>query len=412
MRDPELVFKLMSQSVALLLLSDSFLRACLLCLRAAKPERGAAPESDVGSNVESGTESGVSRGCVILIAAHDEAGTIGLTVAALKEHLVEWPGSSLWVVADRCSDRTAVEAMIAGAKVAERPNGSLDGEVGKCAVIAWWLSKHEAEWRSRDAVLILDADSRLVKGSMRALRRAMAGAGDDLAAVQAFVAPDASTSAGRLAGWSEVLMQRIDDEARRRCGWSVPLRGTGMAFRGDILAAIAPRLHTLAEDLELDVLLASRRKRVEFVPGAVTLDPKPRQSSGASRQRARWIQGQLQVLRDYPVEILMTLIRGGLEMWFLLPLLLLRPKILFIGLRALLLLISVWVPSLFWIALAGLVMDMAYYLGGAAIVDNPRRYLFDLLASPRYAVMWLYSFGIAIIRRGKGGQRVWLRSGR
>ncbi|MGH9938126.1 MAG: glycosyltransferase family 2 protein [Blastocatellia bacterium] len=393
----------MSQSAALLLVSDSFLRACLLLLRATKTERGS----------ESAAESGAAPGgCVILIAAHDEAGTIGPTVAALKEHLVEWPGSSLWVVADRCSDRTAVEAIIAGAKVAERPNGDLDGGVGKCAVIAWWLSKHEAEWRSRDAVLILDADSRLMKGSMRELRKAMAGAGDDLAAVQAFVAPDASAGTGRLAGWSEVLMQRIDDEARRRCGWAVPLRGTGMAFRGAVLAAVAPRLHTLAEDLELDVLLASQGKRVEFVPGAVALDPKPRQSSGASRQRARWFQGQLQVMFDYPREIVMALIKGGLGAWFLLPLLLLRPKILFIGLRALLLFISIWIPFLFWVALAGLALDAAYYLGGAAIVDNPRRYLFDLLTSPRYVAMWFYSFGIAMIRRGKRGQQVWLRSGR
>jgi cellulose synthase/poly-beta-1,6-N-acetylglucosamine synthase-like glycosyltransferase len=345
-----------------------------------------------------------------LIAARDEAGTIGPTVTALKERLAEWPGSSLWVAADRCSDHTAAEALSAGAKVAERAND--DSGAGKCAVIAWWLARHEAEWRSRDAVLILDADSRLMEGSLRALRKAMAAGGGDLAAVQSFVAPDAGESAGRLAGWSEVLMQRIDDEARRQCGWSVPLRGTGMAFRGDALARLAPRLRTLAEDLELDVLLASERKRVGFVPEAVVLDPKPQRSSGASRQRARWFQGQLQVLRNYPREIAGSLIKGGLSAWFLLPLLLMRPKILLIGLRVLLLCISIWFPFLFWIAIAGLALDAAYYLWGAAMVDNPRRYLFDLLTAPRYAVMWLYGFGIAIIRRHKRGERVWLRSGR
>ncbi|HKE05721.1 MAG TPA: glycosyltransferase family 2 protein [Blastocatellia bacterium] len=401
MRDFELVIRLITQAAALLLLSDSFLRASLLLLRAARPERVEGPESNA--------ESQTSRGCVVLIAAHNEAGTIGPTVTALKGCLVEWPGSGLWVTADRCSDQTATEASIAGAKVAERLDEGSEGSAGKCAAIAWWLSKHEAEWRSRDAVLILDADSRLMKGSLSALRRAMAAGGDDLAALQSFVAPDASVGAGRLAGWSEILMQRIDDEARRRCGWSVPLRGTGMAFRGDALARIAPRLRTLAEDLELDILLASERKRVEFVPEAMVLDPKPRQSSGASRQRARWFQGQLQVLRNYSGEIASALARGGLGAWFLLPLLLLRPKILFIGLRSLLLLISIWVPFLLWIALAGLAMDVAYYLLGAMTVDNPRRYLFDLLTAPRYVAMWLYGFGIAIIRRDK---RVWLRSGR
>jgi cellulose synthase/poly-beta-1,6-N-acetylglucosamine synthase-like glycosyltransferase len=395
MRNFELVFRLFGFSVVFLLIADSLLRACLLLIRAKGPKQ------------EAGQGRGAAKGFAVLIAAHDEAGTIGPTVAALRESLVEWPGSRLWVVADRCTDRTALEAAIAGAQVAERAVGN----PGKCAVVAWWLSKYESEWKTRDAVLILDADSRLVKGSLRALGIAMT-ADDSPAAVQSFVAPDAESSAGRLAGWSEVLMQRIDDEARRRRGWSVPLRGTGMAFRGEALAELAPRLHTLAEDLELDVLLASRRMRVGFAPEAVTLDPKPRQAAGASRQRARWFEGQLQVARDYRREIALSLLTGGLSAWFLLPLLLLRPKVLFIGLRVLLLLLSFMAPAVFWIATLGLALDAAYYLSAVAVVDNPRRYLVDLITAPRYVAMWFYSFGIAFLRRGRRGQRVWLRAGR
>jgi cellulose synthase/poly-beta-1,6-N-acetylglucosamine synthase-like glycosyltransferase len=387
------VFKVVGHSLALLSLTDSILRAALLCLRATRRARVEAPEAER------------PKGCVVLIAAHDEAGTIGPTVGALRAYLDEWPGSSFWVVADRCADNTAVEAALAGARVAERR----DGQLGKGAVIAWWMSHHESEWRSRDAVVILDADSRLAAGSLRALRIALASGDEKLAAAQAFVAPETAHLPGRLAGWSEVLMQRIDDEARRRSGWSVPLRGTGMAFRGEALAEIAWRLHTLAEDLELDVLLASERKRVAFVPEAVVFDPKPQQAAGASRQRARWLRGQMRVAWDYRREIVAALIRGGLSAWFLLPLLMMRPKILFIGVRVLLLLISAFLPILFWYAMTGLALDAIYYLAGAAMVDNPRRYLLDLLAAPRYAAIWVYSFGIAMIRRG---QRGWLRVGR
>jgi cellulose synthase/poly-beta-1,6-N-acetylglucosamine synthase-like glycosyltransferase len=380
---------------SLLLLFDSLLRFALLCLRALRPPKPAA------------ASAGHTGGCVVLIAAHDEAGTIGPTVTALREALGEWPLSSLWVVADRCSDETADEAEAAGAQVAAR----MDGKLGKGAVIAWWLKQYGAVWDSKDAVVIFDADSRLAPGSLGALRRVMTGgATGRVDAAQAFVAPDASSTSGRLAGWSEVLMQRIDDEARRRCGWSVPLRGTGMAFRGTLLAELAPRLHTYAEDLELDVILASRGARVEFVPDAVVFDPKPQASDGASRQRARWLQGQLQVLRDYRREFSRALVARGAGAWFLLCLLMLRPKILFIGLRVLLLLGALFfVPTtaLPWLTLAGLAMDVVYYLAGAAIVDDPRRYLLDLLAVPRYAGLWFYSFGMALIRR-----RVWLRAGR
>ncbi|MEK7833511.1 MAG: glycosyltransferase family 2 protein, partial [Acidobacteriota bacterium] len=360
----------------------------LLCLRAIKSSKSAE------------SKSATANGCVVLIAAHDEAGTIGMTVAELKDRISEWPNSSLWVIADRCADATAEEAAVAGSEVAVRS----DGRLGKGAVIAWWMEHYKSVWQAKDAVVILDADSRVKSGSLSKLRQAMADGAD---AAQMFVSPDAASTSGRLAGWSEVLMQRIDDEARRRCGWPVPLRGTGMAFRCDLLAELAPRLHTYAEDLELDVILASRRARVEFVPEAVVFDPKPQQAAGASRQRARWFQGQLQVLGDYRREFFKALMTGGVGAWFLLWLLILRPKILFIGLRVLLLLAGLFYSPLLWIALAGLAMDAIYYLAGAAIVDNPRRYLLDLFSVPRYALMWFYSFGTALIRR-----KVWLRARR
>src|SRR5262249_8645267 len=299
----------------------------------------------------------------------------------------------------------------AGANVAVRTSGSL----GKCAVISWWLETYPEEWQSRDAIVILDADSRLRKGSLGALGRAMIGSQASVA--QCFVAPDAETNAGRLAGWSEVLMQRIDDEARRRCGWSVPLRGTGMAFRGQTLARLAPRLHTLAEDLEMDVLLAAGGYQVAFVPEAVVHDPKPHRFGGVSRQRARWFQGQIEVLGGYTRELFRALIKGGIGAWFLLILLIMRPKILFIALRMMAVVLSLFNPPLFcfllWFVGAGLAFDLIYYLAGAAFVENSRRYLLDLLIAPHYAAMWIYSLGIATFQRVlRRGYRVWLRAGR
>jgi cellulose synthase/poly-beta-1,6-N-acetylglucosamine synthase-like glycosyltransferase len=373
------------------LIGDSLLRFTLLCLRgtrAAKP----APER-VGTAHD--------NRCLVLIPAHDEAGTIGATVTALQAELREAPSARLWVIADRCADETAREAEAAGARVAERKEGRL----GKGAVLAWWLAQYPSEWHPGDCLVILDADSRLTAGSLNALRLALdRGA----AAAQAFIAPTAENSAGRLAGWSEVLMQRIDDEARLRCGWNVPLRGTGMAFRAEVLAELAPRLHTLAEDLELDVLLAARGAKVLFVPPAKVYDPKPQQTAGASRQRARWLQGQLQVARDYWRAGLQALLKGGIGAWFLLWLLFLRPKTALIGIRLLLLAVGLLTTSwlLAGLALLGLMLDVLYYLGGAAIVEERQRYLQDLLAAPRYVAMWLYSFGLATVRRG------WLKAGR
>jgi len=375
------------------LIGDSLLRFTLLCLRGTLTAR---PATERGANAAAHH----SR-CLVLIPAHNEAGTIGATVAALQAELSESPSAQLWVMADRCTDGTAPEAEAAGARVAARTEGRL----GKGAVLAWWLAQYSSEWQSGDCLVILDADSRLSAGGLNELRLALdSGA----VAAQTFVAPAAANNAARLAGWSEVLMQDIDDEARLRCGWNVPLRGTGMAFRAEVLAELTPYLHTLAEDLELDVLLAARRAKVLFVPQAKVYDPKPQQTAGASRQRARWLQGQVQVIRDYWREALQALLTGGIGAWFLLWLLFLRPKTALIGIR--LLLLAVGLLSTGWLlaglALLGLVLDVMYYLGGAAIVEERQRYLQDLLAAPRYVAMWLYSFGLATVRRG------WLKAGR
>jgi cellulose synthase/poly-beta-1,6-N-acetylglucosamine synthase-like glycosyltransferase len=375
------------------LIFDSLLRFGLLCLRLLLKHSSSVHSASV-------VKPGIGH---ILIPAHNEAGTIGATIAALVVQLQEWPGAQIWVLADRCTDGTATEAASAGARVAIRTAGPY----GKGAVLAWWLESHASHWSEHDFVIVLDADSRLAKGSLEALRAAMQS---DAVAAQAFVAPAASSKAGRLAGWSEVLMQRIDDEARLRCGWNVPLRGTGMVFRVNALAELAPRLHTLAEDLELDVLLATRQSKVLFVPQAVVFDPKPQQTAGASRQRARWLQGQVQVLRDYWPQVLLALRKGGIGTWFLLWLLFLRPKMALMGLRVLLLILGlllgqggVWLTGL---ALIGLSLDVLYYLGSLALVDDRARYIRDLMSTPRYVAMWVYSLGLATVRRG------WLKAGR
>lgn len=381
-----------------LLIFDSLLRGILLCLRLI-PKKEVAAQKITTVN-----------GAIILIAARDEAGIIGQTVAALIPHLREWPDARLWIVADNCSDQTAAEAQLEGATVASR-NG---GKASKGAVLEWWLNSYQSEWKSDEIVVVLDADSRIQTGTLRALRNSFENGAD---AAQAFVKPLATTQSGRLAGWSEVLMQLVDDTVRTRYGWQIPLRGTGMAIKAELLAELAPQLHTLAEDLELDVLLAQKKSRVVFLSEAVIFDPKPLKERGVANQRARWFRGQLQVLKSHWREIFSALKNGGLSAWFLLPLLFLRPKILLMVSRMgvfvamLILWLAGFTNQLFFIillyfSLVGLCFDAFYYLAAAPLISNWKEYLRDLLAAPRYLMIWLLSFSLMVVKRG------WLRAGR
>lgn len=92
------------------LIIDSVMRFILVWLRfRVIPPVSLAPLASLGG------ETGSRRGLVVLIAARDEAGTIGATVESMRPLLQEVPGSRLWVVADHCADGTASEAGAAGA---------------------------------------------------------------------------------------------------------------------------------------------------------------------------------------------------------------------------------------------------------------------------------------------------------
>ena len=381
-----------------LLICDSVLRGILLCLRLIL-KQAVASQKKIAVN-----------GAIILIAARDEAGVMGPTVEALVPHLCEWTDARLWIVADNCTDETAAEAIREGVSVAVRSGG----KSGKGAVLAWWLTTYKSDWKSGEIIIVLDADSRIQNGTLLALKNSFESGAD---AVQMFVKPLATTQSGRLAGWSEVLMQLIDDTTRTRYGWQIPLRGTGMAIKADLLAELAPKLHTLAEDLELDVLFAQKKANVKFLAEAVIFDPKPQRERGVANQRARWFRGQLQVLKSYWREIFLALGNGGASAWFLLPLLFLRPKTLFLASRigvfitTLTLLLSGFTNQLFVLillsfSLVGLCFDAFYYLAAAPLISNWKEYLRDLLAAPRYALIWVLSFSLLLVKRG------WLRAGR
>src|SRR5207248_6168513 len=140
-----------------------------------------------------------------------------------------------------------------------------------------------AELAAVDALVILDADSRLRPGAVDRLVAALdAGAG----AAQGFVwpLPADKSPAGLLAAYSEWVAQGLDDRLRERLGWSAPLRGTGMALRLQLLRELAPRLRTRVEDVELTLLVLARGDRIAFVAGAVVEDPKPAGATRAARQ--------------------------------------------------------------------------------------------------------------------------------
>ena len=332
-----------------------------------------------------------------VIAAHNEVTVLADALNSLLN--AGLPPSGIIVIADHCTDSSAELGRQAGVIVLERN----DGEGSKGAALSWLFAQHAEMLAPFTHVVIFDADTTVQPDFFAHLHAVFTDGAD---AAQSFVQPvgyEASIAA-TLAAYSEVLSQVADDRLRAWWRWPVPLRGTGMAFRTELLHELLPQMQTQTEDVELTLLLAERGARIAFVAKAVLFDPKPPDASRVSRQRARWLNGLIQVWRGYASRIARLLLRGPAT-WFLLQAVLLKPATIFVALKVVIVLITLLLPiSLGWrvVALIWLSADVLYYGLGLCLVPLAQRgrYARALVVAPVYLGVWVGSFVTALRHRG------------
>lgn len=226
----------------------------------------------------------------LFIAAHDEEANIAATVACARA--VGRDAVTVHVVADNCADGTAAAAEAAGARVHRRVDPS---RPGKAAALNWLADRVLPAERSADAVVIIDADTRIEPGFFDAL-------GEKLAAGAAVV------QAANLVRTTDAPLTRLRDLAfRLRCelrplaydrlGFSAGLHGNGMCFRPEILAGHRWNEGSVGEDLEMHGRLVLDGVRVRFARDAVVRSAMPERFGGAAGQALRWERGKFDEIR-------------------------------------------------------------------------------------------------------------------
>jgi len=220
----------------------------------------------------------------LLVVAHDEEQVVTGSVKSLVAQRYPTNRFAVFVVADRCSDRTASRARDAGARVLERA----DGPSGKSAALAFGIEAilHEGF----DAVAVFDADNLADVGFLAAVAGRLATE----RVVQGFVDsmnPEASWVSGSsaLGFWA---IAELSQAPRERLGLSTPLMGTGFAIDMELARSLLTTGGGLTDDLELAARLAKLGVRVAYEPGARTVDEKPTELGTAVAQRQRWMQGR------------------------------------------------------------------------------------------------------------------------
>jgi len=231
----------------------------------------------------------------IVVAAHNEEAVIGHLVENLRQ--LDYPKElyDIYVVADNCTDKTALIARKAGAIVHQRFNAQ---KRGKGYALEWMFFRLFQMKKQYDAVVIFDADN-LVKENFLLEMNSKLCKGDKI--IQGYVDSKNPfdtwiTNTFSIAFW---LTNRLLQLARYNLGISNILAGTGMCISTDVLKKLGWGATSLTEDLEFTAKALMQGIKTTWAHDAVVYDEKALTFAQAWRQRKRWAQGQVDVASRY-----------------------------------------------------------------------------------------------------------------
>ena len=290
------------QSVTLLVeltLTLPLLYLALLSITALAARRRRGPSPEVNP---------VTEPCfAILIPAHNEASGIASTVRSAVT--LDYPPESraVIVVADNCTDSTAVLARAAGATVFERTDTTLQA---KGYALRWLLEQLESHGERYDAYVIVDADSRLAPDFLRLMSRALARGAQVAQGQYRVLNSDASWTSG-LRAVAFALFNHLRPLGRSWFGWSAGLKGNGMCFTRAVIERFGWGSFSLTEDVEFHVRLLDAGIHVAYIPAAIVAAEMPTTLGQARTQQARWERGRIDVTRTYAPHLINAFFRHG-----------------------------------------------------------------------------------------------------
>jgi cellulose synthase/poly-beta-1,6-N-acetylglucosamine synthase-like glycosyltransferase len=241
---------------------------------------------------------------VVLVPAHNEAGAMGATLAAVLEQLPA--AGRVLVVADNCSDATAAEARAAGAEVVERRNPFLRG---KGYALAFGLD--HLRTAPPEVVEVLDADCIPRPGALDLLAASAAGLGRPVQALYLMAARPGSPLSVRMAAFAWALKNQLRPQGLHRLGLPCQLMGSGMAFPWSCIAAADLASGHLTEDLQLGLRLAEAGHAPCFCPHARVESWFPDGPAALQSQRRRWEHGHLSMILAAAPALLARGLRTG-----------------------------------------------------------------------------------------------------
>ena len=252
--------------------------------------------------------SGGVPSTTLLIPAHNEAGVIEQTLAALLPQLNAQ--TKLLVVADNCTDDTAqIARNIAqsnpNVEVIERFEAALRG---KGYALDFGIRHLEAN--PPEVVIIVDADCELMEGCLIGLQNKCRELNRPIQALYLMDAPPGGGLRSRIAQFAWLVKNQVRPYGDHVMGFPCLLMGSGMAFPWQQIQSATLRTGHIVEDMKLGIEMARAGYAPELLPNAVVKSHFPVSVLGAKTQRVRWEHGHIgMIFADLPSLLLTALKR-------------------------------------------------------------------------------------------------------
>ena len=344
--------------------------------------------------------AGEAQRLVIVVPAHNESLNLLRTLHSLQRDRAGDAATRIVVVADNCSDDTAEVAGAAGAEVLERHDPLHRGK-GHALRFAFG-TLHDA-----DAFIVVEADTDVEPGFLRAMRSALASGADALQCrygVRDALSHRRATLADVALGAWNVLRPR----GRAALGLSAGILGNGFALSRRALQVVPYSADSIVEDVEYHHLLVLAGLRVQWVDTACVRGDMPADRGAAAQQRARWEGGRLRLLARRGPALLGRVLTGGWRLADPLLDLLLWPLAWHTSL--LLLALALGTAAVQFAAGAGLAVVALHVAVALALMPARRAHLRALLGTPGY-VAWKLCLAPRTWR-ATGRHTAWVRSQR
>lgn len=238
---------------------------------------------------------------LILIAARNEELVIPDLIDSIKSQNYPKELVKTYVLPNNCFDKTKEVSIKHGAMILEP-----EIKVNTKGEVLNYAFKYFQDKDFFDAYLILDADNILHPNFLKEVNNSFLN-GEKV--VQGF--RDSKNLYDNAISCSHSLFFYLQNlflnETRQRISQSANINGTGYAFLKEIPQKINYKAKTLTEDIEFTATCAINGIKIGYNKKACFYDEQATSLKVSIKQRKRWVQGTIQVFKNYYIPLLKSM---------------------------------------------------------------------------------------------------------